>query len=322
MSQLSQVKKQIDLELRCNSPFDFEKTFYKNISINWFWLTPYEIFSRKNIIWTGVGILNDMPIGLYFEFLGRVDNMKINVKIFCEKELSNKDINEIERIIKTALDLEKDLDEFYELAENYPSLKKSIIELYGMRITVNPSMLDSILRTYLKFGYYEKIRSIYRNYGELIEFDGRKIFISPSPEKIVTRGILELKDKCKINYQTANRIIYNSKLIMNSKIPKYTLELKKMSLKDAKKIIEEVKGINKSLLLYPIHPLFPVNSDNVKFFAKVLGLGEVNDTRRLIQVVKNFAEKNFGEWQSYAYEYLINNIEGFYEEFVKNFTVQ
>jgi DNA-3-methyladenine glycosylase II len=314
------------LELCGTPPFNFEKTVrkYTLYGVDWFWLTPFEIYSR-NTLWTATKLSNEIPVGLRLESLGDTENPRISLTAFCEHPFSSAEVKEVALTISWSLGLKKDISEFYDLAENHIPLRKAKTDLFGMRIAANPRLIDLVLLAHTlqaaSYGRTEKmLRLIYSNYGELLEFDGKRVHVSPSPKKIAETSKNELMSKCKLGYRTEN-ILFNSSLIAYENISNL-LDLEKMPMEEAKKIIQKMKGLgeySREVIFFAIHPCFPVDSWSVNFFVRLFGLNPTGNTRKLIKAVKDFVEKAFGKWQSYAYDYLINDIEQLSKEFSIDF---
>jgi 3-methyladenine DNA glycosylase/8-oxoguanine DNA glycosylase len=297
-------------------PYDFGKTIrkYTLYGTDWFWLTPFEVH-LKSMIWTATRLLNETPIGLRLKPLGNVENPSISMTVFSEDTLSNENEKEIVETISWSLGLRSDISEFYDLAENFNALRQAKEDLCGMRIAANPRLFDLVLLAHTlqaaSYGRTERmIRLVYGNYGGLLEFDGKKVFVSPSPKEIAETSKNELMSRCKLGYRAAN-IVFNANVIASGSVPSFA-DLKRMTFEEARNSVRKMKGIGEysaEIVLFAIHPCFPVDSWSVSFFARLFGIDPADETSKLIQTLREFAEREFAKWQSYAYDYIINDLE-------------
>jgi hypothetical protein len=138
---MNELLRLLCMELDGIAPYDFEKTIHKYTlyGIEWYWLTPFEVF-LKGTIWTAMR-LNNTPIGLRLRSIGNIENPKVSVSIFSKDKLSNGEENEVVNTLTWMLGLKEDILDFYKLADNYKPLKQAKEDLFGMRIAKNPNFL-------------------------------------------------------------------------------------------------------------------------------------------------------------------------------------
>jgi 3-methyladenine DNA glycosylase/8-oxoguanine DNA glycosylase len=313
---MNELKAIIRMELDGIAPYNFENTIrkYTLYGIEWYWLTPFEVF-LKGTLWTAIRLNNNTPIGLRLRSIGNVENPKVSVSVFSKVRLSNDEENEAVDTLTWILGLKENILDFYILADNYKPLKQAKEDLFGMRIAKNPNLFDrTLLAITLQMASYgrteQMIRLIYENYGEQLKFDGKKVIISPTAEKISNVNESELRLKCKVGYR-AKSIITNAKLIAAGEIPSVT-KLRSMPIEDARSSLGKMVGIgeySKDVILFDIQPCFPIDVWSVNYFCKLFGIEIKDKPRKMIPDLKEFAKKEFGKWQSYVYDYIINDLE-------------
>jgi hypothetical protein len=77
--------------------------------------------------------------------LGTVEKPRIVVKAFSsEKSLKNEKEEVLETVL-FSLGVEKDLNEFYDSANNNAVLRKTVSDLYGMRLTSPPDLFSLVI---------------------------------------------------------------------------------------------------------------------------------------------------------------------------------
>jgi N-glycosylase/DNA lyase len=153
------------------------------------------------------------------------------------------------------------------------------------------------------------VKALCENYGIRVKFDNVEVVACPSARKVAEVSEEELREKCRLGYR-ASYLRYNANLVANGEIlPLRELE-SLSSIEEAKKILRKMRGIGEyssEIILFSLYPCFPVDSWSAEIFAKVFKIE--GSSRSLTKTVKAYAEKNFGEWQSYVYDYIINDFE-------------
>jgi hypothetical protein len=66
---------------------------------------------------------------------------------------------------------------------------------------------------------------------------------------------------------------------------------------------------SKDTILFDIQPCFPIDAWSVNYFCKLFGIEIKDKPRKIIPNLKAFAKKEFGKWQNYVYDYIINDLE-------------
>lgn len=309
-----------ETELNPHPPFNFEHTVQKDtrFGANWYWLTPFERYSQ-GIMRTGFRLQKSQnPVGIRLES-ARSMNAPIQAKFFSRRELSDSEKEEAMETVRRCLDLERDIHEFYALAENFPALREAKRDLYGARITPLSDLLSSVVLSITlqmaSEGRTEQMLDLlYRNYGVKLRFDGAEVIILPQPEQLAKIKEEDLKAKCKLGYR-AKYIEENAVVIARGEVPELD-ELEKMPSDEAKRRLMGMKGIGEyaAAVITP-HPFFPVDVWSVKIFCKLFELPESKRPREMMPAVKEYAQREFGVWQRYAYEYIVNDLENLSERF-------
>jgi 3-methyladenine DNA glycosylase/8-oxoguanine DNA glycosylase len=199
--------------------------------------------------------------------------------------------------------------------ENTLFLRKPIENLYGMRVSPFPNLFSAVILAITlrraTFGRTERMLSLLcENYGEKVELDGVQVTTLPSPLCIAKVNEKEMKMRCKLGYRTPY-LIQAAKAICQGKTRPLE-SLNGMPFKNAVDILTRIKGIGiYSCEVICTHPAFPVDSWSAKYFISLFNIevGQTYGPPDLISKVKKFAEENFGIWQRYAYEYLVNSDE-------------
>lgn len=316
-NQALRLKLLKSLKIRPIYPYSFEHTVRKftKFGIDWFWFTPFEVF-KDGILWTA-SILegSDRAAGFKLWSSGNMVSSIVNVQIYLPNGYSTEEASQAEKMIRRCLCCEEDVSDFYRMGESYPFLRKAIADLYGMRLTQFPNLFDAIILALTlqraTYGRTEKmIRLLSHNYGMKVLFDNMLITTLPSAVHMSKVEEEELRKTCKLGYR-ARYLRAAAQAIRLGKLPPMET-LNSMPFQEAINTLTQIKGIGTySIEVICAHPAFPVDSWSAKYFCHLFG---IETTRKdgssdILSKVKQYAEKNFGIFQRYAYEYLINDME-------------
>jgi len=312
---VKKMKRQFKITLVPSPPFDFQLTFHKRAG--WYWLTPFEIFENQTL-WSGFR-LNSEPIGSKIRSVGTISNPKISVEVFVRKRLTKGEIRKIKEFLFEAIKIDQDLKRFYKFCKKFPVLKEATRSLYGMHTASDPELLHSAIRTISSHMCRTKraiaiLDAILRNYGEAVEFDGKRIILWPTKEKLDSISEAELREKCNLGY----RAKFLKSLVREACKGNFPdrEELLQLSPQEAKRLLMGFKGIGgySAEILSP-HPGFPLDVWSVIIFQRLFRIPKDRSTRDMILVVKKWAEENFGEWRGLAFSYILNDLRNLKEKF-------
>jgi len=308
------LSKFVSFELKPIPPYNFELTVSKNTKYgtDWYFLTPFEKYSDQ-VMWTGMRLTDETPIGLKIESTGSTTNPKILVAVFSKDRLNSYQVAIIKELASRCLAVNEDILPFYDLASSYPFLRQAKQDLYGARVTPFTDLFSAtILAICLQMttgGRTHKMLSlIYKNYGEELEFDNQLILVHPTPIEFTKLGIKKLQRECRLGYR-AKWLVDNANMIVNGEIADFET-LNRLSPYEAKMELMKLNGIGEyaSEIITP-HPSFPVDVWSVKFFSQLFEINLTGEIRKDIALVKKYAQEQFGKWQSYVYDYVINDLE-------------
>jgi len=310
-------------ELEPIPPYSFKHTVSKNTKYgtDWYLFAPFEKYSNP-VLWTGIRLRYEIPVGLKIESTGPINKPGIRVAVFSKNKINPYQVETIKELISRCLAVNVDILPFYDLANSYPFLKQIVQDLYGARVTLFADLFSAIiLAVCLQMATGGRTRKmldlIYKNYGEELNFDNRMILIHPTPKEFAKLNIEELKRECRLGYR-ASWLVENANMIVKKEFT--ALEtLNRLSSHEAKMELMKLNGIGDyaSEIISP-HPSFPVDVWSVKFFSQLFGIKLTGKTHRDIALVKKYAQNQFGKWQSYVYDYVVNDLEKIKTFFLAN----
>ncbi len=297
-------------EIKPVSPFNFDLTVRK--PAGWPLFTPLEIYDKGNL-WTAVH-LNDTLIGLILTSRGTVKNPRIEAKIFLKSKTSKEKLDKIKKTLVHSIGADEDLYEFYALAKKDPILKYVVADLFGMHSTSSGDTVfpDALLAILLQMAPLkrsnEMMNCVITKFGEQAEFDGKSIYIWPTPANLVNLNPEIFSKSCKIGYR-AKRIVKLSEKLTKEDFPKLQ-ELEMLSAEEAKKKLLELPGIGDySADIINPHGGFPIDVWSAEVFGKLFFGKEPENNRQAVDEVKKEGILRWGKWSWMAFFYIVQDLE-------------
>ena len=234
----------------------------------------------------------------------------IQIRFLGESYVSEKWAHDaVSNYVKEWFDLTTDLAPFYKLAKHDPLLQKPIKEFYGLRTLGIPDLFEAlcwgILGQQINLTYaYTLKRRLVENFGDYVDWNGRKHWIFPSPEVIANLDVEDLAT-LKMTTRKCEYLIDVAQLITESKLSKESL-LQIQDVKQAEKQLTSIRGIGPWTAHYVLMrclrfpSAFPIDDVGLHNAIKFITGSEKKPTKNEI---KEFAS-NWTNWESYATFYL------------------
>ena len=289
-------------------PYSFDLTVRNPAGWNLF--TPFEVH-KGGVLWTATHIEGEL-YGLRLSSSGSLNDLAITIKVFSIQKLDPSQQEKIKSLISKALSFEQDLSEFYSMAKEDDILKHAMEDLYGMRDTFPLSIFpEAVLAILLQMAPLkrsnEMMASFIQNYGEAAEFDGRKIFAWPTPERISSVKASDLAATCKVGYRARN-IVNLAKRLVKGDFPS-TEQLDQMDPQAAKKVLLELPGIGDySADIINPHGGFPIDVWSAEVFAKLFFDEKPEKNREAVDRVKKEGLSRWGKWSWMAFFYIVQDL--------------
>ncbi len=290
-------------------PYNFELTIRK--PAGWALFTPFEVY-EKGTMWTATH-LHDRLVGVKLASGGSIKRPRINVELFLKNEPKPEQLNDINRSLVHDLGADGDLTGFYELALKDGILKYVVEDLYGMHSTSSSSIFpDALLAILLQMTTFkrsdEMMSCLISKYGEVAEFDGKKIRVWPLPKRIAKHDAPELAKACNLGYR-AKHVANLARKLESDKFPSIE-ELEKLTPDEAKKMLLDLPGIGDySADIINPHGGFPIDAWSVDVFGKLFYGEEPKDKRRAIEGIKKEGLRRWGNWSWMAFFYVVQDLD-------------
>jgi 3-methyladenine DNA glycosylase/8-oxoguanine DNA glycosylase len=292
------------------SPYSFELTIRK--PAGWPLFTPSEIF-EDGTLWTATHI-NDRLVGIKLRSMGKVDEPRVLAEIFLEKKPNPDQLRSINRSVTRSIGAAEDLTEFYALAEKDDILKYAVSDLRGMHNTMASTIFpDAVLAITLQMTTIARSNQmmdcLQKRYGDLAEFDGKKVHTWPRPNSLAALTPEGLAKTCTMGYR-AKHLVKLAKKIDSEGFPSIE-ELEKLSPGEAKELLLELPGIGDySADIINPHGGFPIDVWSADVFGLLLFGKEPVDKDKEIQLIKKEGLRRWGKWSWMAFYYVVQDLQG------------
>jgi 3-methyladenine DNA glycosylase/8-oxoguanine DNA glycosylase len=299
----------VQYEIKPVTPYNFRLTIKK--PAGWSLFTNFEVY-ENDMMWTATH-LNGVLAGIKLVSKGTTKNPRIIAKLFLKNKPGETQLEEMKNLLKHNIGADGDLSEFYRFADKDKILKHTVKDLYGMHntdsSTIFPDALLSILlqMTTLKRSN-EMMACVISKYGELAEFDGKRIYAWPTPKDLKGHDAAELARTCKLGYR-AKHIAKLSKKLLDEEFPA-TRELEALKPEEAKERLLELPGIGDySADIINPHGGFPIDVWSAEVFGKLFYGKEPKNNRDAVEKIKREGLRRWGKWSWMAFFYVVQDLE-------------
>lgn len=305
---MTELKRSFEFIVTPVPPYNFHLTVRN--PAGWFFFTPFEIY-EGGALWTSTHIL-DTLVGLKLSSEGNVEQSRITVRVFSEKDLAPSLQENIKEPVNKALGADQDLTGFYKMAGNDNILEHVVEDLYGMHDRSPVSIFpEAVLAILLQMAPLKRsndmMSSFIQNYGDVAEFDGKKVLAWPTPERTSKVQEEEMVKKCKVGYR-AKYIIKIAQILSKEDFPSME-QLGHMEPEKAKKLLIELPGIGDySADIINPHGGFPIDVWSAEVFGKLFFGKKPDNNREAVEIVKKEGIRRWGKWAWMAFFYIVQDL--------------
>jgi 3-methyladenine DNA glycosylase/8-oxoguanine DNA glycosylase len=305
---MAKLTRSFEFEVKPLSPYNFKLTVKK--PAGWSLFCPAEIYEDETL-WT-VTHIDDILVGIKLSSRGTIENPRVLVRVFLKKKPTRTEKERFKRLLAQAIGADQDLQEFYSVAMSDQILKHVIGDLYGMHDTFSPNIFsEAILAILLQMAPLRRSTAMMASfidvYGDVADFDGKRMKAWPTSRRLAAVSIGELKRRCNMGYR-AKSIVKLAKRLEAGDFP--TVEqLKEMDPGKAKQRLLELPGIGDySADIVNPQGGFPIDVWSVEVFGKLFFRKKPTDNRLAIRRVKEEGLKRWGKWAWMAFFYVVQDL--------------
>ena len=305
---MAKLTRSFEFEVKPLPPYDFRLTIKK--PAGWSLFGPAEIYEDETL-WTVTNI-DGALVGVKFSSKGTIENPRVLVRVFLKKKPARAEKERLKRLLAQAIGADQDLRQFYRVAKRDKILKHVIGDLYGMHDTFSPNIFsEAVLAILLQMAPLKRSTTMMASfidvYGEVANFDGKRIKAWPTSRRMAGVSIGELKRTCNMGYR-AKSIVKLAKRLEAGDFP--TVEqLKDMDPARAKERLLELPGVGDySADIVSPQGGFPIDVWSVEVFGKLFFRKKPTNNRLAIERVKKEGLKRWGKWAWMAFFYVVQDL--------------
>lgn len=250
----------------------------------------------------------DKLIGIKFTNQGILTEPKILVEFYSQKKLDNDYIDKILQELKYKFEFGKDYSEFYNKFKKDKLIGKTIKKFEGMKSFCIENLYEYLMIAILLQNTNVKrtvnmTKAMLENYGDLIEFDNKKIYSIWTPRNILKIPEQELRN-LKVGYRAKNFLRASEDYLKIDEIA-----MRKLIDNELKKELLKIYGVGPASVDYIMDGVYHRKILNVippwesKIYSKLLKLKTTNP-----EEIMNFLDKNYGGDKSIVIKYLFMDL--------------
>jgi 3-methyladenine DNA glycosylase/8-oxoguanine DNA glycosylase len=149
---------------------------------------------------------------------------------------------------------------------------------------------------------------VIRNFGELAQFDGRRVRVSPTPRRIAQAGVHGLR-RCHLGYR-AKYLVRIARILASGRFPTFEA-LARLSAEQANARLRELPGVGDySVAIITPHNSFPIDVWSADVFGKLFFGREPRAGRQAIDRIKAEGLKRWGKHAWLGFFYVVQDLEG------------
>lgn len=283
------------LRLDIDGPFDFELTVAK--PAGWHWSTPTEV-CEGGVMWTAMRLAG-RPVGVR---LSSGEGGRVNAQAYAGFELERAHRRELASALEFGLGKELDIKGFYDFARGDPVLARTVRDRYGMRMGRLDELFGRvILAITLQMAQLNRSRQmmadILGRYGTVVRFEGRRVTLWPTPERIARAN---LGYRARLLSAAAQFLVEN---------PMSVRELDALGDEEALALIRRVPGIGEYSAGIVLTRYAPIDAWSVIVMSELLLGRTPAKPREDIPRINKIIAQRWGKWSWMAFGYILNDLE-------------
>jgi 3-methyladenine DNA glycosylase/8-oxoguanine DNA glycosylase len=298
------LKKQKSVFLYPKAPYNFDASMHKPGHFS----TP-DVFWQKGTKWQTM-LWQNKKLGLKFEDKGTVAKPKVKLSIYSAGKVDDDFASNLVKELKYRLRFGLDLKEFNRHFKSDPQLGPIIKKWRGLR-----PLNYSSLYEYLIIGVMlqnctvrrsiQMMEALFKKYGTLLEFDGKKLYCFWLPEKMAEIPEQELRD-LKVGYR-AKSIKKISQDFAQGKIDEFVL--RKKDKEEQMKTLLQLYGVGPATVWYILFDVFHqydffnhISPWEQKIYSKLFFNQDPEKPASVKKLIKYFTK--YGKYKQLAVHYI------------------
>jgi len=306
MTKILALNKKKSVILEPKAPYNFDVNFYK----------PSHFPSSDNVWEKGryriTMIWKSKKLGLKFEDVGTVNEPKMKVNIYFQKELSKDFIDSLIHEIRWRFNFDQDISEFCEKFKDDKVLGPIIKKWRGMKPIAANSLYETlviylVLQNATVRKSVQMLENLFDRFGGKAKFDGRILSTFWEPEDMAKSTEQELRE-LKVGYR-AKFFTKITKQFVNKEINEFAL--RKISREGLKKEMLKLYGIGPASVeyllfedFYFLDSLETIPPWEQKIMSKLIFNEKLVPAKEILE----FFEERYAGWEKLAFHYIWEDI--------------
>jgi DNA-3-methyladenine glycosylase II len=297
------------IQVKPVSPYSFELTVKK--PAGWSLFTPFETY-ENGTLWTALHICDNL-VGVKLRSLGNTNRPLLGVDVFTRRRSPAALRQNVKYRLNDLLGVNDDLTQFYTFARNDPILRHVVEDLYGMHDTFSNSLFArATLAILLQMTSIKRsnqmMNCVITRYGQTAKFDGKRIRVWPTYDRIGKLTPSQLARTCKVGYRA--KLLVKLARVMTKNAGPTLDELKALPPNEAKRRLMELPGIGDYSADIINRPGgFPIDVWSASVFGKLFYGKEPENHREAVEIVKKEGVRRWGDWSWMAFFYVVQDLE-------------
>jgi len=251
-------------------------------------------------------LVNGRTLSVKISSIGTVEKPKLVVEV--PASLDELDRNCLTVAIKNIYSVDTDLRAIYNHLSSIPQLQTVIEQLYGLRLVIEPDLFQTIVKLIISQQLNISFASVLLNRftsltGELIDVEGNKIRIFPTPEGTASLAYDNLR-ALSFSQRKAEYVIDFARRAAEGKIDLESLKGK--SDEEVKELLMSIRGIGawtvQCIMIFGLGRLNVLPAADIGLRNAVKKAWNLNNQPTEAEVLKLGAE--WSPWSTYASLYL------------------
>jgi len=294
------------VQVKPKPPFNFDATVHKPSHFP----APVEDY-QESIYWRTLRI-KGKALGLKMKNQGSVETPLVDVTLYSEKPLSEREKTESINEVRWRYDLNGDLSEFSEKLKRDKVLGPVLAKWRGMRVSCGENLYELLIISILLQNAtirrtVQMMETLLTKYGTKVRFDGKELYAFWRPERLQRVSEQELRE-LKVGYR-AKYLKKTSEDFVKGVVDEF--KLRQMSKEEAKKELDKLFGVgpaSASILLFEaLHhydTIEKIGPWEQQIYSRLLFNKELVPAETLLQEIN----RRYGKWKTLAMHYIFEDL--------------
>jgi 3-methyladenine DNA glycosylase/8-oxoguanine DNA glycosylase len=252
-------------------------------------------------------VWNGQELGMKFENIGKVDQPRIRMRVFCQNLLSEEFIDGLINEVRWRFNFDSDISEFYHKFKDDEILSPFIKKWRGMKPIAGVSLYEMLIIFVLLQNAtvrrtVQMLENLFLRFGRRLTFDEKTLSTYWEPSKMSKSTVLELRE-LKLGYR-AKFLMKITEQFVNNELDEFAL--RNMERDEVKKELLKLYGIGPASVNYLLcegfyfcDTLESIPPFEQKIMSRIIFGRNLVSAKRILK----FFRENYRGWEMLAFHY-------------------